>query len=109
VKEDSVYLRHILDALERIRVYTREGRAAFLADPKTQDAVVRNLEIVGEAVKNVSEAVRQAAPEVPWKRIAGMRDILIHAYFGVNLETVWGVVETEVPAFHERVRELLSA
>ena len=92
-----VYLKHILDAVQRIEVYTADGSTAFLASPLIQDAVVRNLEVVGEAVKQLPSDVRDWAPDIPWRRIAGMRDVLIHEYFGVDLEVVWRVVELELP------------
>jgi uncharacterized protein with HEPN domain len=107
VKDDRVYLAHIRDALVRIAEYTSAGREAFMADPRTQDAVVRNLEVVGEATKRVSAETRALAPDVPWKAISGMRDKLIHEYFGVNLEIVWRVVELELPAFGSSVEALL--
>jgi uncharacterized protein with HEPN domain len=70
--------------------------------------VVRNIEIVGEAVKNVSEGLKQAHPDVPWKRIAGMRDKVIHEYFGVNLDLVWDAVEQSLPPFRARIEEILA-
>jgi len=97
VKEDRIYLLHIRDALERILKYTAQGKQAFFADPRTQDAVIRNLEVVGEAVKNLSESLKARHASTPWKRIAGMRDKMIHEYFGVNLQLVWDAIEQEVP------------
>ncbi len=73
-----------------------------------QDAVIRNLEIIGEAVKNISPAMRIEYPDVPWKQIAGLRDVLIHHYFGVDLETVWLVVEKRLPDLSERIKFILS-
>jgi uncharacterized protein with HEPN domain len=78
LKDDRVYLAHLRDAIERILNYTAQGRDEFVQDEKTQDAVVRNLEIIGEAVKNVSNELRGKQPDVPWRRLAGMRDKLIH-------------------------------
>jgi len=89
MRDDSVYLQHVLDSAKRVLDYTRGGRGAFLANPMAQDAVVRNIEVIGEVVKNLSEAVRAANPDVPWKRIAGMRDEVIHRYFDLDLEIVW--------------------
>lgn len=108
MKNDRVYLAHIRDALARIAEYTAAGREAFMADPRTQDAVVRNLEVIGEATKRVSVDIRSLAPDVAWRAISGMRDKLIHEYFGVNLEIVWRVVELELPAFGSRVDALLQ-
>ncbi len=108
MKDDQVYLLHIRDCATRIMEYTQAGRAAFLRDSKTQDAVIRNLEIIGEAVKNLSEECRQRSPQIPWRRIAGLRDVLIHAYFGVKPETVWNVVERELPVLQGAVAQLLG-
>ena len=108
MKEDRVYLLHIRDAAELIAEYAGSGHDAFLADRKTQDAVIRNLEIIGEAVKNLSDALKATHLDIPWKQIAGMRDVLIHHYFGVKLETVWVVVETHLPVLRSKVEELLD-
>ena len=107
MKDDRVYLQHIRDALSRILSYTTDGRDAFLANPQAQDAVIRNLEIIGEAVKHLSPELRQQHPDIPWKRIAGMRDEMIHEYFGVDLTIVWNVVEQHLPALHQTVESLL--
>ncbi len=93
MKDDRVYLAHIRDAIRQIREYTAGGQSVFLGDRKTQDAVVRNLEIIGEAVKQLSSGFRSEHQNVPWKRISGMRDRLIHNYFGVDWNLVWEVVE----------------
>lgn len=92
------YLQHVRDALRFVLEYTAPGREAFLESRMMQDAVVRNLEVVGEAVKGLDAETRELAPQVPWRRIAGMRDALIHHYFGVDIEVVWRVVEIEVPS-----------
>ena len=76
-------------------------------DTKTLDAVVRNLEIVGEAAKNIPEAIRAQRPQVEWKRIAGLRDILIHEYFGVDTEIVWDIIKNKLPPLEKEVAELL--
>ena len=73
-----------------------------------QDAVIRNLEVIGEAVKGLSEELRSTNPDVPWKQIAGMRDVLIHHYFGVKIETVWQVVVQHLPNLKQRVQQLLG-
>ena len=108
MKDDRVYLHHLEDCIERITEYTRGGLDPFLADTMTQDAVLRNLEVIGEAVKNLSPNLTAAHPEIPWKRIAGLRDILIHHYFGVDLEIVWRVVEDRLPELSRAVADLLG-
>ena len=108
MRDDRVYLLHIRDAVRRILDYTEAGRDAFLSDPMTQDAAVRNLEVIGEAAKNLSPGFRDAHPEIPWKPMAGMRDRLIHEYFGVDLELVWQVVERELPAIASRIDSILE-
>ncbi len=107
-EEDRVFLLHILAAIERISEYTEESSPVFFEDSKTQDAVLRNLEIIGEAVKNLSMELRQAHDHVPWKQIAGMRDRLIHGYFSVNLELVFEVVRKELPKLQQNVTSLLN-
>lgn len=108
MKEDRIYLLHIQDAIRQVLEYTREGRDGFFADRKTQDAVVRNLEIIGEAVKRLSAPFRSQQADIPWKRIAGMRDKVIHDYFGVDFRLVWETVDKELPGLLRRVEELLA-
>lgn len=88
MKDDRMYLLHIRDALGNIREYTAPGREAFFNERKTQDAVIRNLEIIGEAVKHMSASLKATHNTIAWKQIAGMRDRLIHDYFGVDLNLV---------------------
>jgi len=108
VKEDLLYLIHILDALAKIQTYTANGRDAFLASPMIQDAVVRNYEIVGEAAKRVSGPLREAHPEVPWAGMAGLRDVLIHRYAEVNTERVWTVTEKDLPGLKRAVEAVAA-
>jgi len=89
VKDERVYLGHIRDAVNDIEQYTSVGRDAFVAERMRHDAVIRKLEIIGEAVKQLSDATKDRRPEIPWKQIAGMRDRLTHDYFGVDLALVW--------------------
>jgi uncharacterized protein with HEPN domain len=108
MSDDRVRLHHIQDAIARIESYVSGGKDVFLAETMVQDAVIRNLEVIGEAVKGLSEDVRAEHPEIPWARIAGMRDVLIHEYFGVRLETVWAVVGNRLPELKRHVEALLS-
>jgi uncharacterized protein with HEPN domain len=107
VKDERVYLGHIRDAINDIEEYTSVGRDAFMAERMRQDAVIRKLAVIGEAVKQLSEAARTMRPEIPWKQIAGMRDQLTHHYFGVDLALVWRVVERDLPALKAAVSALL--
>jgi uncharacterized protein with HEPN domain len=108
MKEDFFYLLHIAEAITDIQSYVSGGKDAFYSNKMVQDAVIRNLEIIGEAVKNITPATRSHAPEVPWKKIAGLRDVLIHDYFGVDLDTVWLVVENRLPVLSQHVLLLLE-
>jgi uncharacterized protein with HEPN domain len=107
-ERDRVYLLHILEAIGWINSYTTAGQTSFLGERMIQDAVIRNLEVIGEAVKNLSPELRVEHPDIPWQRIAGLRDVLIHHYFGVNLNTVWGIVENRLPELEAVVRALLE-
>ena len=107
-RDERLYLDDIVQATERVLSYTSEGREAFFADSRTQDAVIRNLEVIGEAIRGVSPATRAAHPEVPWKQIAGTRDRVIHGYFKVDLEIVWEIVEKELPELRRRVAAIIS-
>jgi uncharacterized protein with HEPN domain len=108
VKGDALYLRHILDACGRIAEYTRVGRDDFLSTPHWQDATIRQLEIIGEAAKRLSPTLRASVPDVPWRRIAGLRDILIHNYMGVDLPAVWEITQSHEPSLEEHARRLLD-
>lgn len=102
--DDRAFLQHILQAIDRIARYTSEGEDAFLDDTMIQDAVIRNLEVIGEAVKNLSSETRSMHDDIPWRRMAGMRDRVIHGYFHVNLRLVWNVVETDLPRLRNRIK-----
>ena len=108
-RDDSVYLQHILEAIAQIQTYTSGmDKPAFLATRLVQDGVIRQIEIIGEASKNLSLETRSLATGVPWKDIAGMRDKLIHQYFGVDIPSVWATVEQDLPHLYEQVTLLLQ-
>jgi uncharacterized protein with HEPN domain len=88
--------------------YAAAGKESFFADRKTQDAVMRNLEIIGEATKCLSIPFKDAHPNISWKPIAGMRDKLVHDYFGVDLRLVWDVVERDLPTLMLKVAQILE-
>ena len=108
MKNDRFYLLHVRDAIGDILAYTAAGRDAFFGERLRQDTVVRKLEVIGEAVKGISDATRTRCPEIPWRLIAAMRDKMIHEYFGVNLELVWVVVERDLPALKRAIAALLD-
>ena len=108
MNKDRLYLESISDCLERIAEYTEHGEATFLASRLIQDGVIRNLEVIGEATKNLSEDLRTANPSIPWRQIAGMRDVLIHDYLKVNLSRVWRTVESDLPPLDAAVQRLLQ-
>ncbi len=108
-RNESLYLADILESCEKVLKFTKGVTYKDLVhDDLHFDAVLRNLEIIGEAVKNISEATRQEYPDVKWRKIAGFRDIVAHEYFGVNDETVWDVVENEIPALLAIVKIMLG-
>ena len=105
---DRLFLAHILEAIADIQSFVVAGREGFMADRKTQSAVVRQLEIIGEAVKNLSAALTARENAVPWRQIAGARDRLIHGYFKVDLDAVWAMVEQDLPTLRENVQRIQS-
>ena len=111
MKDDRVYLDHILERIRRVVDYTQDGRDDFMASPLIQDAVIRSFEVIGEAAKRISQDLRAAYPTIPWRRLAGFRDVLIHNYADVNLALVWNVIATDLLALLpqlERIRESLD-
>jgi len=107
-RPDRDLLSDIREGIRRIHAYTAAMTyEVFLADIKTQDAVIRNLEIIGEATKNLSEELRSRYPDLPWKGMAGVRDRLIHHYFGINLDVVWQIVIGELPQLALLIEEIL--
>jgi len=108
-RADRDFLSDIQEAVRRIRAYTTAMTyEAFLADTRTQDAVIRNLEIIGEATKTLSAGLRVRYAGVPWKGMAGVRDRLIHHYFGVNLDIVWHIVTSELPQIALQIEEIMQ-
>ena len=107
--EDAVRLRHMLDAARRA-IDFMQGRAKsdLESDEQLSLAVVRLLEILGEAAKNVSEDLRKGYPDIPWRQIAGTRDRLIHGYFDVDLDIVWQIISTDLPPLVAQLEKALS-
>ncbi len=108
-RDYKVFLEDILESAEKIRKYLGGmDQAQMSADSKTLDAVVRNLEIIGEATKKLPEEVRSGHPDIDWRKIAGLRDILIHEYFGIDNEIIWDIVTNKLPGLEERVGKILA-
>ena len=103
-KEPVIYLNHIFDCITKIQTYTDGiNEDDFLNNSLVQDGVIRNLKIIGEATKQLDQEFRSEYPQIEWKKIAGMRDKLIHDYIGVDLWAVWGVIEKIIPKFHKQI------
>lgn len=109
-KDPKVFLAHILDSIQLIEEYSKKlNQAKFLKKTSLQDAIIRRLEIIGEAVKNLPSSYKTKYPDVPWKQMAGMRDILIHEYFDVDLFLTWKVVKHEIPLIKKKLSVILSS
>ena len=108
-ERDRLFLGHVLEAIAAIESFTPDGRAGFMADLKIQSTVVRQIEIIGEAIKNLDPVLLASEPAVPWRQIAGTRDRLIHGYFKVNLDAVWAMVEHDLPSLKENVRRIVGS
>ncbi|TAL60292.1 MAG: DUF86 domain-containing protein [Bacteroidetes bacterium] len=109
MKEDIIYLKHILQAIGRVEEYTKGlSNEAFHSSNLIQDGVIRQLEIIGEATKQLSPAITIHFVHIDWKDIAGMRDKLIHHYMGVDLNTVWDTVQEDIPVFKQEVVKIVQ-
>jgi uncharacterized protein with HEPN domain len=109
LRSDRERLLDILDAVERIEAQAARGRASFAEDEVAQTAVIRWVEIVGEAARGLTEELRQAHPEVPWRQLVAMRNVLVHGYFDVDVDLVWSVAQNDLPKLGTQVRAIVEA
>ncbi|PIV70402.1 MAG: hypothetical protein COS08_00390 [Euryarchaeota archaeon CG01_land_8_20_14_3_00_38_12] len=108
-KEDFAYLKHILDSIYRIEDYIQEIEYEdFMDNHLLQDGVIRQLEIIGEATKMLSREIKEKYPNISWKDMAGMRDKLIHGYFGVDLDAVWDTAKKDVPRLRNEIEKIME-
>jgi len=107
VKGDQLYLRHILDAIKKVEDYVSIGYQVFISSSHWQDAVIRQLEIIGEATKRLSTELCSQHTDIPWRRIAGLRDVLIHDYMGVDINAVWEITQQNLPVLKARIETIL--
>ncbi len=106
-RDISVYVQDIIESITRIEDYTRDvTEEEFYGNTQVQDAVLRRLEVMGEAVKNIPDETKERHKGIPWKEIAGLRDVLTHGYFGVNLKRIWKVVKEDIPDLRKKILEV---
>jgi len=108
-KDYSDYLQDILDSINDTDVFVKGiSFEDFLKDKKSVNAVIRSIEVIGEAAKKIPHSMRKDFPDIPWKKMAGMRDKLIHEYFGVDLEIIWEVIKKDLPSIEPLLREAIG-
>ncbi len=107
MKDDRLYVIHIGECLARIAQYVAGGRETFVHSTLIQDAVLRNLQTIGQSVGRLSETLREAHPEIDWRSIIGLRNVLVHDYLGINLERIWDIIERDVPVLQHTVEVIV--
>ena len=109
-RNDLVYLEDIFESIQKIESYTDGlSEKEFEENSEKQDAVLRRIEIIGEAVKNLSQETRSKYPNIRWREIAGMRDVVIHQYFGVTTGLVWRVIKSDLPVLKSKIKDIIKA
>jgi len=108
-KDTDVFLKHVLESIEHIEDYTRgKSEKEFLKAVETQDAVMRRLAVVGEAAKNIPEALRNKHSSIDWKAIIGLKNVLVHEYFGVDMKIIWQIVKKDMPSLKSEIVKMLK-
>lgn len=108
VKSERAYLDHVLHCIRRIQDDSRAGREGVFSSPTLQDAIVRNLQILCESAQRLTESSKARHPEVDWHAISGLRNLLVHAYFEIDFETIWTIAEQDLPVLESAIRRLLE-
>jgi len=106
VKDDRLYLIHVLECVERIQSYIKGGKSRFDKDTKTQDAVIRNLQILAESTKRMSKRLKDQHPKIDWNGMVGFRNILVHDYLGVDVDRVWEIVSHDLPLIKRQFQSI---
>ena len=107
MKDDGLYLDHIVECIERVREYTAGGRDTFMVDRMIQDATIRNLQIMAESTQRLSDPLKARHPEVNWRQIAGFRNVVVHGYMDIDLDRVWNVAEAYLDPLDRVARQEL--
>jgi len=105
--DDRLYLVHIQECLERIELYTVDGKTAFMADTRTQDAVLRNLHTLAESSQRISEPLKASRPDVDWRAIGAFRNVVVHDYLGIDLNQIWDIVQNDLPGLKRAIINML--
>ena len=108
MKNNKLYLSNIQECIQNIEIYTKDGEESFKQNRMIQDAVIRNFEIIGEAVKRIEKEIKESYPNVPWRQMAGFRDVLIHDYLRVDLEEVWLIIIDDLPILKVNIETIMK-
>ena len=108
MKDDSVYLHHIIECIRRIEENTEAGREQFMTSHTLQDAVIRNLQTMAESTQRLSDDLKEAHPELEWYRISAFRNVLVHDYLGIDIERIWEITQRDIPELKQAIMSMLD-